>query len=133
MPHRLHTRHRCTGKQREGLLNFFISQQPSMRQTSQNDEDGTAYQRKEALVVVAFVHPVKLDDGGQHVRVIVLKVFCHVVEPGVLRSKEGAGRYRLWLSFYSDRRVFERTGNLFQRAPGSGQVSPVEQALLVAL
>jgi len=61
-----------------------------MHRASLNDENGTCDQRKEAFVVVAVVHLIKLNDCREHVRVIVLEVFCQVVEPGVLCSKEDA-------------------------------------------
>src|SRR6266700_2179375 len=94
------------------ILNLFVCLESSMSLASLNDEDGTADQRKEAFILVLFVHLVKLNNSGQYLRVIVPKVFCHLLIPGVLFAKEAANRHKIWLSLHTDRSLFEREGDL---------------------
>lgn len=54
------------------------------------NKGGTANEGEKALVVVAFVHLVELQDSAEHLRVIVLKIFRHLLEPGILFSKKDA-------------------------------------------
>lgn len=112
MTNRLHSCDSDIGEQSDGLFNFFVSEESPVSLASLNDEHGTADQRKEAFILVLFVHLVKLNNSGQHLRVIVPKVFCHLLIPGVLFAKEAANRHKIWLSLYADWSLFEREGDL---------------------
>jgi len=48
---------------------------------------------KKLLVIVPFMHLVKLNHGGQHVRDIVVEVFCHLLVPGMIFANATKGNF----------------------------------------
>lgn len=58
-----------------------------MNWTSLNDQGWAGNQREKALVVVVLVHLIELHDSAEHLRVIVVKILRHLLEPGMLPPK----------------------------------------------